>query len=70
MEKATQSSVAVEAKWGIPGAIGFLDGTHITIAAPKNDRQSYVDRNKNISIQAQVSILHRCQQSYNFIIIF
>jgi len=37
-----------------PGIIGAIDGTFITIPAPKENPEAYVNRKSHHSIQAQV----------------
>ncbi|KAK0076725.1 hypothetical protein PV325_004955 [Microctonus aethiopoides] len=34
----------MEARYGFPGVIGMVDGTHIPISAPKIDKQVYINR--------------------------
>ncbi|KAK0071276.1 hypothetical protein PV326_001441, partial [Microctonus aethiopoides] len=33
----------MEARYGFPGVIGMVDGTHIPISAPKIDKQVYIN---------------------------
>ncbi|XP_008210259.1 putative nuclease HARBI1 [Nasonia vitripennis] len=44
----------IEARYGFPKVLGAVDGTHIQIAAPKRDSQSYINRKSVHSIQLQV----------------
>lgn len=48
-----------------PNVIGAIDGTHITINAPRQDPQSYINRKKTYSVQVQVSI-HKIK----FVVVF
>lgn len=57
IENSMETSAVIEATYGFPEVIGFLDGTLVRIAAPKQDKQCYVDRKKNISMHQQVKML-------------
>ena len=39
---------------GLPGVIGAIDGTHVRIAAPKENAAEYVNRKQQHSINVQV----------------
>lgn len=41
--------------YGFPKILGVIDGTHINIARPKRDANSYINRKGRFSIQLQVS---------------
>ncbi|XP_046802346.1 protein ALP1-like [Lucilia cuprina] len=45
-----------EEKKKIPGVLGAIDCTHITIKAPKNNRECYFDRKQNYSIVLQAVV--------------
>ncbi|KAB0803856.1 hypothetical protein PPYR_00826 [Photinus pyralis] len=51
------SAAAFKAVSGFPGVIGAIDGTHISITAPKEHSESYVNRKGVHSIQLQVCFL-------------
>lgn len=53
-EEAMESARIFEQKKGFPGIIGAIDGTHIKIAAPKENQDSYINRKGYHSIQLQV----------------
>ncbi|XP_036151266.1 putative nuclease HARBI1 [Monomorium pharaonis] len=53
-EEAQETCGRIKGLYGFPKVIGALDGTHIIIAAPKNDLQSYINRKGVYSIQLQV----------------
>lgn len=55
MQEAIDSSArAFQAICGFPNLIGAIDGTHISITAPKENPESYVNRKGVHSIQLQV----------------
>ncbi|XP_045115832.1 putative nuclease HARBI1 [Portunus trituberculatus] len=39
---------------GFPGVVGVIDGTHVRIVAPKDDKYAYVNRKRYHSINVQV----------------
>ena len=39
---------------GMPGVVGVIDGTHIKIIAPSNDKDAFVNRKKVHSINTQI----------------
>lgn len=39
-------------KFGIPGVVGCIDGTHINIVAPKENKHLYYNRKGNYSLNA------------------
>lgn len=45
----------IEENYGFPQVIGAIDGTHIKIAAPKLNTQSYINRKGFHSMQLQVN---------------
>ncbi|XP_066599956.1 putative nuclease HARBI1 [Prorops nasuta] len=57
-EEAKQTSDYVFSKYGFPNTIGAIDGTHIKIAAPKTNPESYINRKGYTSIQLQVICNH------------
>ena len=57
--------------FGIPGVIGFIDGTHIRLAHSPNGDQDYFNRKSFASIQLQVeNIFHlfACKLYYHLIV--
>ncbi|XP_066585423.1 putative nuclease HARBI1 [Prorops nasuta] len=52
----------IEANHGFPKCIGAIDGTHIRIAAPKENANAYINRKGYCSIQLQVT----CDNDLNF----
>ncbi|KAB0790811.1 hypothetical protein PPYR_00025 [Photinus pyralis] len=52
-EKITASVAAFKNMSGFPGVIGAIDGTHISITAPKEHPEAYVNRKGIHSIQLQ-----------------
>ncbi|KAK0170584.1 hypothetical protein PV328_008421 [Microctonus aethiopoides] len=61
--KAQETANILEARYGFPGVIGMVDGTHIPISAPKIDKQAYINRKGFHSIQLQVL----CNEKHEFI---
>lgn len=53
-EEAQRTWTTVYAKHGFPKVLGAIDGTHINIAKPNQDANSYIDRKGRYSIQLQV----------------
>lgn len=53
-EEAENCMETIEHLYGFPNVIGAIDGTHIKIAAPKDNSDSYVNRKGFHSIQLQV----------------
>lgn len=51
--------VAFERRYGYPGAVGAIDGVHIEITAPLEQRRRYIDRHDNYSIIVQAVCDHR-----------
>jgi len=45
-----QCARAFEARSGIPGIIGAIDGSHIRVAPPKRDQKSYYNRKSFYSV--------------------
>lgn len=39
---------------GFPGVVGVIDGTHVSIRAPMEEPDAYINRKKFYSIQVQV----------------
>ncbi|CAL1682526.1 unnamed protein product [Lasius platythorax] len=56
-----ESARIFEEKKGFPGVIGAIDGTHIKIAAPKENQESYINRKGYHSIQLQVVCNHKME---------
>ncbi|XP_071578693.1 uncharacterized protein [Temnothorax nylanderi] len=52
--------------YGFPKILGVIDGTHINIARPKRDANSYINRKGRFSIQLQVI----CKDDLSFIHVF
>ncbi|KAE8742254.1 hypothetical protein FOCC_FOCC012225 [Frankliniella occidentalis] len=48
-----------ERNFGFPGVVGSIDGTLISITAPREQKQRYVDKNSNYSINVQIVSDHR-----------
>ncbi|GBG71988.1 hypothetical protein CBR_g10927 [Chara braunii] len=49
-------------KKGFPGCVSAIDGTHLYIEKPKNERaECYYDRTRQFSLMAQVVCDHECQ---------
>lgn len=44
----------IQRRYGFPGVVGAIDGTHIKITGPKHNRAAYVNRKGYYSIQLQV----------------
>jgi len=59
-------SSEMEAKFGFPGIVGFIDGTHVPIRAPANDRDSYINRKGFASI----NVLAVCDHEKRFTYIY
>lgn len=49
-EEAEVTSRNIQKKKNFPGVIGAVDGTHITIAAPKENALAYINRKGHHSI--------------------
>lgn len=47
-----------ERRYGYPGVVGVIDGTHITITAPLEQKRKYVNRHHNYSVIAQAVCGH------------
>ena len=65
-DECTTNAVAVEQKYGMPNVIGCIDGTHIRVKAPSNDRDSYVNRKGFTSI----NVLAVCDDNMRFTYIY
>lgn len=46
---------------GFPGVVGLIDGTHISIRAPTEEPDAYINRKKFHSLNVQVSLLDDCR---------
>ncbi|KAK3923598.1 Putative nuclease [Frankliniella fusca] len=44
---------------GYPGIVGAIDGTHIEITSPKEEKPAYVNRNAYSSITVQAVVDHK-----------
>ncbi|XP_061177501.1 putative nuclease HARBI1, partial [Saccostrea echinata] len=53
-QKQQQTAREVEDKYGIPGVIGFMDGTHISLASAPDGDRDYYNRKGFPSMQLQV----------------
>ncbi|XP_018404866.1 PREDICTED: putative nuclease HARBI1 [Cyphomyrmex costatus] len=62
-EEAEITSRYIQRKYNFPGVIGMVDGTHITIAAPKDNALAYINRKGHHSLQLQVV----CNEKKEFI---
>lgn len=56
-ERAIRVMMEFEKASAFPNVIGAIDGTHIKIKSPREDKQSYVNRKGYHSIHVQVRIL-------------
>ena len=45
---------------GFPGVVGVIDGTHISIRAPVEEPDAYINRKKFHSVQLQVNMKPEC----------
>lgn len=63
-ERANKVMIEFERVSAFPNVIGAIDGTHIKIKAPQEDKQSYVNRKGYHSIHVQVKILRICISRY------
>ena len=57
---------AVFEEGGFPGVVGVIDGTHISIRAPTEDPDAYINRKKFYSLQLQVLKIFLCHTK-NFV---
>ncbi|KAK3920073.1 Protein ANTAGONIST OF LIKE HETEROCHROMATIN PROTEIN 1 [Frankliniella fusca] len=48
-----------EERFGFPGVIGAIDGTLVPITAPREQKQRYVDKNHNYSINVMLTYDHK-----------
>ena len=53
-QKQQQTAREVEERYGIPGVIGFIDGTHIRLASAPGCDKDYYNRKGYPSMQLQV----------------
>jgi len=65
-EDYSVTASAFERKHGIPNVVGCIDGTHIPVKAPANDRDSYVNRKGYTSI----NVLAVCDESMRFTYVY
>ncbi|XP_066590639.1 putative nuclease HARBI1 [Prorops nasuta] len=63
LQEAESTANTIEEKYKFPKVLGFVDGTHIRIAAPKENSVAYVNRKGFHSIQLQVI----CNEKREFI---
>lgn len=54
-EETRKTWTTIHRKHGFPKVLGAIDGTHINIAKPNQDSNSYINRKGKYSIQLQVS---------------
>jgi len=47
------------ARWGFPNVIGCIDGTHISVKPPNNDRQSFINRKGYPSVNVMAVCDHQ-----------
>ncbi|XP_011882389.1 PREDICTED: putative nuclease HARBI1 isoform X2 [Vollenhovia emeryi] len=52
-EEAENTWTNIQTLYGFPKVLGIIDGTHINIARPKEDANSYINRKGRYSIQLQ-----------------
>ena len=57
---------AVFEEGGFPGVVGVIDGTHISIRAPTEDPDAYINRKKFYSLQLQVLKIFLCHTEQIF----
>ena len=55
----TRMSSHYERYFGLPGVVGAIDGTLVKVTAPKEQKQRYVDKNHNYSINVMIVSDHR-----------
>ena len=46
-------------RFGYPGVVGIIDGTHVTITAPLESPQDYINRHDQYSILVQIVCDHQ-----------
>ena len=51
---------AVFEEGGFPGVVGVIDGTHISVRAPTEDSDAYINRKEFYSLQLQVLKIFLC----------
>lgn len=56
-QECATSAARIEGRYLFPGSIGAVDGTHIKIAAPREDHDAYINRKGYHSIQLQVGLI-------------
>ncbi|XP_066603765.1 putative nuclease HARBI1 [Prorops nasuta] len=66
VEEAKHSWELIFQKYGFPKVLGFIDGTHIYIAKPKEQAVDYINRKQRCSIQLQVI----CKNDLSFMHVF
>ncbi|XP_034935350.1 protein ANTAGONIST OF LIKE HETEROCHROMATIN PROTEIN 1-like [Chelonus insularis] len=57
-QEALITAAYIDRRYGFPGVIGAVDGTHINIPAPHLNAQNYINRKGRYSIQTQVVCDH------------
>ncbi|XP_025263413.1 protein ANTAGONIST OF LIKE HETEROCHROMATIN PROTEIN 1-like, partial [Camponotus floridanus] len=65
-EEAETTWTNMQRLYGFPKVLGIIDGTHINIARPKRDANSYINRKGRFSMQLQVI----CKHDLSFIHVF
>jgi len=55
-----------ESRYGFPGVVGCIDGSHIPIKAPSLDRDSYINRKGFASVNLLAVCDHRMRFIYTF----
>ncbi|XP_024883801.1 putative nuclease HARBI1 [Temnothorax curvispinosus] len=65
-EEAQTTWTNIQRLYGFPKVLGIVDGTHINIARPKKDANSYINRKGRFSMQLQVI----CKDDLSFIHVF
>lgn len=63
-DECVATAARIEEATFFRGVIGSVDGTHIVIAAPKEDHESYINRKGRHSLQLQVSLLIVIQNNH------
>lgn len=67
IEEAPAIASTFACRAGFPGAIGSIDGTHISIDAPKTDEKDYINRKMFHSINVLAVVLPNRMFSYTFV---
>jgi len=63
LEMCSRNAQMFEGKYGFPGCVGCVDGSHIPMKPPANDRDSYINRKG----YASVNLMAVCDHKMSFI---